>query len=118
MWCGFQHITPFADKLLAVALHTRRPHGRPLRTVEHSELNGSFISNYAHLAAHSIYLTHNLAFGDTADSRVARHLRHPVKICRNKQSLGTQSRGGHSRLTAGMSGPYHSHIIIKSHSYL
>ena len=76
---------------------------------------GRAVSDNAHISAQSIYLAHNLSFGNTTDCRVARHLGYLIHIQCDKQRLRAQSSRGGSCLAAGMTGAHYYHIKVKSH---
>ena len=59
---------------LAVRLSARSAHRRPLAAVQHAELDAGAIDRAAHEAVERIDLADQMALGETADRRVARHL--------------------------------------------
>ena len=75
-----EHVAPGPDVFLTVALGAWAPHGRTFRAVEHTELEGATVGHDAHHAAERVHLAYNLTFGDTADGRIATHLRNFVHV--------------------------------------
>src|SRR5438046_561573 len=59
---------------LAVGLRARPAHRGALAAVEDAELDPRAIDRAAHDAVERIDLAHQMAFADSADRRVARHL--------------------------------------------
>ena len=83
----FYNISPFPDKLHTIVLSTRAPHCRTFRTIEHPELDSSFVAHYSHLSTQRINLTNNLPLCNSAHGRVATHLRNIVHIHCYEQCL-------------------------------
>ena len=77
----------------AIALRARRPDRWPLAPVEHAELECRQIGRPSHEAAERIHLAHHRAFGDAADSRVARHLADGLERARHDRRAGASARG-------------------------
>src|SRR5256885_3802760 len=74
IWLSFAD--PFQPELVSffVALCTRCPNRRTLLGIEHPKLQTSHVCGLSHLAAKSIDFTYQMPLGQTANSRVARHL--------------------------------------------
>ena len=70
----FEQLSHRASIETAVALRARRPHRRAFAAVEHAELHGGQVGGARHDAAQGVDFTHDRAFGDAADGRVARQL--------------------------------------------
>src|ERR1700722_18041533 len=58
-----------------VALGAGRPDGRAAGGIEEAELDAASVSDFAHDAAEGVDFANEMALGDSADGRVAGHLR-------------------------------------------
>ena len=94
---------------------TRTPHGWALANIQHSELDGCGICHQTHLSTQGIYLTYNLAFGDTANCGIARHLCNLVHVHRDEAGLCTHIGTGTSCLATCVPTSNHQDIIIEFH---
>ena len=105
---------PFQPKLvgLLVALRAWRPNGRSFLGVEHPELQAGHIGRLAHLAAQRVNLASEMAFGQSADGRIAGHLADGVGIDGQQQRRATHPRRGQRRFDSGMAGPDDNHVIF------
>jgi len=85
--------------------------------VEQSKLNSSSIRAFRHDAAQSINLAYQMSLGDSADRRIARHLRDAAQIEGKKRRLHPHPGCRHRRLAPRMAAAYHNHIknLIESH---
>ena len=110
-----QNLSPFPDELCPVALCPGTPHGRPLATVQHPELNGGAVGNLAGMASQGIDLANYLPFGNAADGRVARHLRNLVHVHGHQARPGAQPCTGRRCLATGMPGAYYNNVVIEFH---
>src|SRR5439155_25045655 len=61
-------------------------------------------------------LAYEVPLGDTADRRIARHLRNQVDVHGDDRGAQAHAGAGASGLATGMSGPYHDHVIGIRHS--
>ena len=106
---------PLPNEFSSVALSPRTPDSRPLTYVEHTELYRRGICHQSHLTSKRINLTHYLTFGDTSDSRIARHLRNLIHIHCYQTGLGTHIGAGTSGLATCVTTSDNEHIIVKLH---
>ncbi len=77
----------------AVTLRPRRPDRRPLRPIEHPELDAREIGGPPHDATKRVDLAHDRALCNPADGGIARHLTDRLEILREKQGAGAGTRG-------------------------
>src|SRR5258707_2864025 len=68
---AFEHFAHFHAVLLLVALRPRRPYCRTARRIEQTELDANRVSNFAHDAAKGVHFAHQMAFGNSANGRIA-----------------------------------------------
>ena len=106
---------PVERELHPVGLRARAPHGRPLRPVQHPELDRTDIGDNAHHAAESIYLPDNLTFGNSAHGRITAHLSYLVHIMGDKKRITSETCGSRCGLASGMARTNHNYIVIKYH---
>ena len=83
----FQLMAPFGGKKHLVALAARTPHGGTLALVEHTELDHRLVRDNPRIPTHRIDLPNDLAFGNTAHGRIARHRGKQAKIHGHQQHL-------------------------------
>jgi hypothetical protein len=87
-------------------------HCRAAACVQEPELNPGLIGYLAHDASKGIYLSNQVAFRNSADSRIARHLRKKVNIQRTESGLRADPGRCDSRLTSRMPSPYYDNIEV------
>ena len=116
--CILQHLTPRPNELIAVALRTRAPHGRPFRTVQYAELDGGAVRYHARMSAQCVDFAHDLSFGNATDGGVATHLCNLVHVHGDETRLRPQSGSRGGRLTTGMSGTDYNDVILKFHTLM
>ena len=85
--CIFEHFAPCPDKLVAVTLCARAPHGGAFRAVEYAELDGGTVGHQSHVAAQGVYFSYDLSFGNAAYGGVTAHLPDFVHVHRDKAGL-------------------------------
>ena len=107
-----EHGAPLPDELPSVTLSSRAPHGRALRLVEHTQLDGTEVGDHTHAAAQGIHLAHYLSLGNAAHGRVTRHLCNLVHVHRDETGLRTHPRRCVSRLTTGVAAAYYDNVVI------
>jgi hypothetical protein len=61
-------------------------------TVKQTKLNAGSVDHSAHDAAESVYLSDNMAFSDSPDGWIARHLSDQVEIDRHQGRFCTKAR--------------------------
>jgi hypothetical protein len=103
----------------AVRLRSRRLHGRATRAIKQTKLNSRAIDNSTHDAAKRVYLSHEMALGDSADRGITRHLPDEIEIQSDQPCLGAEARRSRCGFTAGMARANHDYIenLIKRHHY-
>ena len=97
---------------LAVGLRPRPAHRRTLRTVQHAELDAGLVDGPAHHPVERVDLAHQMALGEAADCRVARHLADRRPVVRQQSGAGTDAGRCRSRLAASMTTADHEHIVL------
>ena len=110
-----QRAAPLGREGPLVALRTGTPHGRPLRAVEHAELQRREVGDAAHLTSECVYLSDNLSFSYSADCRVARHFGEFDHIHRQQQRARAESCGGRCGLATGVTSADDDYIVVQSH---
>ena len=70
----FQHFADGGFVQDAVCLRARGTNRRAFACVQAAELDAGLVGGQRHRAAESVEFTHEMAFADAADGRVARHL--------------------------------------------
>lgn len=100
-----------------VTLSPGRPDGRAARCVQETELDTDGISDFAHDSAESINFADQMAFGDSANSGVAGHLRDEIDIQGVEGGLEAHAGCGHGRLASGVAGAddYYVEMFVKVH---
>ncbi len=101
--------------LFLVALRARRPHRRPAAGIQQPKLDADGVRDLAHHAAQRVDLANQMALGDSADRRIARHLRDQVQIHRDHRRLQAQTGARARRFAAGVSGADDDHFITICH---
>ena len=97
---------------LLIGLSARGVHGGAFGAIEHAELDGAGIGDFAHLAAQGVNFADDLSLGDAADSRVAAHLRHGVGVHGQEGGAQAHPRRRQRRLYPGMPGANDDHVEI------
>jgi hypothetical protein len=87
----------------SIGLGTGCTHGWTLARVEGAELDACFVGTQGHGTAERIELADKMAFADSPDGRVARHLSERFDVVREQEGLCACACGGKSGLSAGMS---------------
>ncbi len=96
---------------LAVGLGARAAHRRPLAAVEQAELDAGAVDGAAHHAVERVDLAHQMALGQPADRRVARHLAdRRTFVGQQRRPRAEPGRGGRG-LAAGMAAADHNDVI-------
>jgi hypothetical protein len=75
-------------------------------------LHGRGISENSHLTAQGIDLANEIAFGEAANSWVARHFADGIGILGYEKGSGAKTREGEGSLYSGMASAYHDGIEI------
>ena len=96
---------------LAVGLGAGPAHGRALAAVEHAELDAGAVGGAAHQPVERVDLAHELALGQPADRRVARHLADGVEAMGEEQRGGPHARGGGRRLAARVPAAHDDDVV-------
>src|SRR6266536_206128 len=76
--------------------------------MQQTKLDSNCIRNFAHDATERVHFADEVAFGDTTDGWVARHLRDEIYVQRVQSCFQAHAGAGDGGLTAGMPGSdYH-----------
>ncbi len=95
---------------LAVCLRARTLNGRPLRPVQHPELNARAIDHAPHQPVQRIDLAHEMPFAEPADCRVAGHLANRLEPMRDKGRSRTHASGSRGRLATGVPASHNNDV--------
>ena len=107
----FQQLLHVKVVLRPVGLHPQAVDGGAFASVEHPALDEAPVGGNPHHPAQRVDLPHQMAFGGTADRRVAGEVRHRVQRQREQHHLRPQLRRRHRRFNPGMSGADHRYIV-------
>jgi hypothetical protein len=101
-----------------VALGAGGLDGGALAGVQDAELDAGGVGGEGLDAAEGVDLARQVALGQAADRRVARHQRDVRRVERQQEGIQSHLRGGVRRLATGVSGPHHDDVItiFKSHA--
>jgi hypothetical protein len=103
--CGLEHGPHRLAIAQLVGLARVERTRRPLGLVEPAELDAGAIDDLGHLAAERVDLPDQVALGDPADGRVARHVGDGLEVAGQDQRARAQAGGGERRLAAGVPAP-------------
>ena len=93
-----------------VLLGARAANGRAPTAVEQPELDPAGVGEPAHLPAQGVDLADEMALGQAAYRRVARHPRHRVTTQRDHRGDAAHARRGQGGLAAGVPGSDHHDV--------
>ncbi len=96
----------------AVNLCPGGPHRRALAGVEDTELYSAAVRGAGHDPAQGVYLLHQVAFTDTADGRIARHLPQGIDTVGQQQGTGAHTRGRQGSLGPGMAPADDDYVVF------
>ena len=99
---------------LAVGLGARAPHRRSLAAVQHAELDAGAVDRAAHHPVERIDLAHQMALGQPADRRVARHLADRVAAMGDQGGTRAEPSRSGGGLAAGMTAADHDDIVFRA----
>lgn len=85
---------------------------RSLAAIEQAELDARGISKPTHYAIKRIHLTNQMAFAQTADSRIAGHRSRIIQSHGNQYNTGTHPRCSGRSFQACMARTYDKNIIM------
>src|SRR5215204_4788636 len=74
-----KHMAHFRSVESPVGLSTWRLNSRASGSVEQPKLNACAVDDATHNTTESIYLPHQMSFGDSSNSRVTRHLAYSIQ---------------------------------------
>ena len=97
---------------LPVGLGPRSAHRRALAAVEDAELDAGPVDRPAHDAVQRVDLAHQMALGEPADRRIARHDADGVAAMGQQHGAGAGTCRGRRRLAAGMAAADHDDIRV------
>ena len=93
-------------------MSARRPDSRPLRAVQHAELDRRAIGGAAHDPAEGVDLAHDGALRDAADGGVTAHLPDGIESGRQQQGARAESGGHSGGFGAGVAAADDDDIVI------
>jgi hypothetical protein len=116
----FERLPHLAAISQTIGLCAWRLHCGTTRTIQQAKLNARPINHTPHDSAKRIDLSHEMTFGNSADSRITRHLSNEIQIERDEPSLGAESRGRRRGFAPGVAGANHDYIetLVKRHHLL
>ena len=89
----------------------------PRRRVQQAELDADRIGDLAHDAAQGVDLPHQVTLGDSADGRVAAHLRDQVQVHGDHGRAQANAGAGARGFTAGVAGADDNDVVPVGHCY-
>src|SRR5262249_53250217 len=101
-----------------VRLGARTTHGRPFTPIEHAKLDAARIRHPAHQAVQRVDLTHQVAFAEPADRRIAGHGADGGEPVRNQRGLGAHPGSSSRGFAAGMPAADYDHVEFGAHGAL
>ena len=87
-----------------IGLRPGSPYGRAFFGIEQPELNPGIINRSTHLAAERVDLFNQVAFADSANGRIARHLADMIEIECQHESAASHACRGQTCFDSGMPG--------------
>jgi hypothetical protein len=102
---GLEFALRFGAKLvrLFVALGAGSADARAFVAVQHSALDCRGVGVQSHESAERVNFTNDMAFGESADGGVARHLADGVEVLRKHDDLASEAAGCHGGFNSGVS---------------
>jgi hypothetical protein len=94
-----------------VGLRARRAHGGTLARVQAAVLDAGEIDDARHLATERIELLHEVPLRDTADRRIARHLRDHLERAGQHEHARAHPRRGECGLAPGVARTDDDHVV-------
>ena len=88
------------------------PHCGALGAVQDAKLNARCIGCQRHGTAQSIHLSHQMAFANAANGRVATHLPQRLDVVTQQQGAAAHAGAGQRRFGASMAAANHNHIKL------
>ena len=109
---------PHGDRIeRPVTLCTRPPHRRPLRPVQHPEVDARRVRGLRHDPAERPDFPRHRPLGHAPDRRIAAHLRDSRQVGSDEQRLRAQTRGGGCSLGPGVSATHGDNVVSHSHDF-
>ena len=108
---SLQHPAHFCLVLVHLGLAARAASRRAARGVEHAELDSSGVRDLAHFAAERVNLLDEVPLADSADGRIARHLRDGVAGHRDQQGAAAHAGRSQRGFTSGVASANHQHVV-------
>src|ERR1051326_6425984 len=108
---SFQYSAHHVSIAGLVGLRTGRPHRWTAARVKQAEFNSSFTSSQTHDAAQRIDLPHKMTLCNSADCRIARHLRDQIRVHRVKGCIQPHASGRMRGFAARMAGTDNDNVI-------
>jgi hypothetical protein len=95
----------------AIGLRARAANGRPLRPIQHPELNARAIRDPTHESIKRIDLSDKVTFAKTPNRRIARHGANRREFLRDKRGRSAHTSSRRCGLTTGVSTTDHQNVI-------
>ncbi len=96
---------------LAVGLGARPAHGRALAAIEDAELDAGAVDRPAHDPVERVDLAHEMALGEAANRRVARHLADRLDLMGQQQRAGAEASRRSRSFAAGVAAADHDDVV-------
>ena len=96
-------------------LRARRPDRRASAGIQQAKLNPDRIGHLAHDPAERVDFADQVALGDSADRRIARHLRDQVQVHRHHRRSQAHSGTRARRFAARVTGTDNDHVVLGLH---
>ena len=90
-------------------------HCRSFRLVQYFELYTAQVCESANEASHSVNFSHQGAFANATDARVAAHFSNRVSVLGHEQSLSSSSRSCEGSLTSRVTRPDDDDLSLSTH---
>ena len=113
----------FADRRfveLAIGLGAGSSNSRSFGRIEGAKLDAGFVCGQCHGTTQGIDFFYQMAFANTADSRITRHLAQRINVLGQQQSMAAHSCSCQCSFGSGVAAADHDHIkcLVKIHAYL
>ena len=96
----------------AIALGPRRPHRRPLRPIQHAEVERGPVGRAPHEAPQGVHFPRDRALGHPSDRRITGHLAHPGQERGHQQGASPDPGARRSSLRPRVPTSDHDHVVF------
>jgi hypothetical protein len=111
----FQEASHGSTVKAAVTLRPRRPHRRPLGTIQHPKLNPSHVGGSAHDPTQCVDFPHDGALGNSANCGIAGHLAYGFQVLGKKEGPCSTSSGQRCGFGPGVPAADHDDVVSICH---